>query len=156
MHTKFFPCPCFRPRLRRQPSKFSTAPSGHKTKRSNLVWLRNQPVFDARKLKLWNTSYMAAKITQRKYGLWLAKFSPSLFRDTLEIIFPELTSHHWKLSSTNHTRQSFSMSLTVLPERSSFFSFRKSRETSSFGMPSLLSQDVEKNFCPESGHTCCR
>ena len=156
MHTKSSPCPCFRPRPRRQPSKFSTAPSGHKTKRSNLVWLRNQPASDARKLKLWNTSSMAAKITQRKYGLWLAKFLPFLFRDTLETIFPELTSHHWKLSSTNHTHQSFSTSLTVLPERSSFFFFRNSRETSSSGVPSLLSQDVEKNSCPESGHTYCR
>ncbi len=39
-------------------------------------------------------------------------------------------------------------------ERSLFFFFRKSRETSSSGVLSLLSQDVEKNFYPEFGHTC--
>jgi hypothetical protein len=71
---------------------------------------------------------MAVKTIRQKYGLWLAKFSPFLSHNTLETSFPGLTSPHWKLSSTNHIRQSFSMSLMALPERSLFFFFRKSRD----------------------------
>ncbi len=156
MHTKSSPCLCSRPRPRRQPFKFSIAQSGHKTKPSNRAWPRNPPASDVKKLKPWNISSMDARITRQRYGLWLAKSSLFLSHDTLEILSLGLTSPHWKLSSTNHIRQSFSTSLTGPPERSLSFFFRKSRETSSSGVPSLLSLDAEKNFCPEFKHTCCQ
>jgi hypothetical protein len=59
-------------------------------------------------------------------------------------------------SSTNHTHQLFSTFLTAPPERSSSYSFRKSRETSSSAELSLLSLDAEKNSNPEFKHTFCQ
>ncbi len=43
-------CPCSRPRPKRQPFKFSTAQSGHRTKPSNRAWPWNPPASDVKKL----------------------------------------------------------------------------------------------------------
>jgi hypothetical protein len=156
MRIKSSPCLCSRPRLRRQPFKFSIAQSGLKTKPSNRVWPRNPLASDVKKSKPWNTSFMDVRITWQRYGLWLARFSFSPSQDTPGTLSPGLTSPHWRLSSTNHTRQFFSTFPMVLPERSLFYSFRKSRETSSSAMLSLLNPDAEKNFHPEFKHTFCQ
>jgi hypothetical protein len=86
MRIKFSLCPCSHPRPRRQPFKFSTAQSGHKTKPSNRVWPRNPLASDVKKLKLWNTSFMDVRTTRQRYGLWLAKFSLSPSQDILETL----------------------------------------------------------------------
>ncbi len=99
---------------------------------------------------------MDARITRQRYGLWLAKSSLSLSQDTLETLSLGSTSLHWKLSLINHTRQFSFTSLMVPPERSLSFFFRKSRETSSSAVPSLLNPDAEKNFCPEFKHIYCQ
>jgi hypothetical protein len=80
----------------------------------------------------------------------------SLSQDIPETLSPGLTSPHWRLSSTNHTHPFFSMFPMALPERSLSYSFRKSRETSSSDVLSLLNPDAEKNFHPGFKHTFCQ
>jgi hypothetical protein len=83
-------------------------------------------------------------------------FTLSLSRDTLGILSLGLTSPHWKLSSTSRIHQFFSMFLTAPLGKSSFYSSRKSRETSSSAELSLLSLDGERNFNPEFKHIFCQ
>jgi hypothetical protein len=111
---------------------------------------------DVMKQRLWSTSSLDVKTTQQRSGLWLDGCSLFLSRDTLETSFLGLTSPLWKLSSTSHTHQFFSMFLTAPLEKSSFYFSRKLRETSSSAELSLLSLDVERNFTPEFKHIFCQ
>ncbi len=75
---------------------------------------------------------------------------------TLEILSLGSISPHWTLSLINHTRQFFFTSPMAPPERSLSYFFRKSRETSSSAVPSLLNPDAEKNFRPEFKRIYCQ
>jgi hypothetical protein len=79
----------------------------------------------------------------------------SLWRHSGDFI-PRIDLTLWKLSSTSHTHQFFSMFLMAPLEKSSFYFSRKLRETSSSAELSLLSLDVERNFTPEFKHIFCQ